>query len=128
MDPRVTISAVDLQRQTDLSLASYRGYLAAQKVRETIDAALQGAADAARRADLQKLRGVGQPGDQDVQYGSITVAAEGAETVVGLQEKFLYVLNLLQAADARPTSQAAEAVSALQKALAALETRGLSLR
>ena len=127
-DPRVTISPEDLQRQTDLSLASYRGYLAAQKLRESIDAALQGTADPVRRGVLQKLRGVGQPGDQDVQYGSITVAAEGAETVVGLQEKFLYVLNLLQAADARPTSQAAEAVSALQTALAVLETRGPTLR
>ena len=72
---------------------------------------------------MQKLRGVGQPADQDVQYGSITVAAEGTETVVGLQEKFLFVLNLLQAADARPTSQAAEAVSALQKSLKALALR-----
>ncbi len=128
MDPRVTISAEDLQRQTDLSLASYRGYVAAQKLRDTIDTALQGTADAARRTELQKLRGVGQPGDQDVQYGSITVAAEGEETVVGLQEKFLYVLNLLQAADAPPTSQAAAAVSALQKALAALEKRGPTAR
>jgi len=124
LDPRVTISAPDLQRQTDLSLACYRGYLAAQKLREALDASIQGAADPARRAALEKLRGSGRPGDQDVLYGSITAAAEGEETVVGLQEKFLYVLNLLQAADARPTSQAAEAVSALQKALAALETRG----
>ena len=30
MDPRVTISAEDLQRQTDLSMACYRGYLRAQ--------------------------------------------------------------------------------------------------
>ena len=107
-----------------MSLAAYRGSLAAQKLREAIDAAIQGLTDPARRAELQKLRGAGQPGDQDVQYGSIRVTAPGEETVVGLQEKFLYVLNVLQAADARPTSQAAEAVSGLQRALASLETRG----
>ena len=52
----------------------------------------------------------------------------GQETVVGLQEKFLYMLNLLQAADAKPTAQARDAVGALQKMLAALEARLKALR
>jgi hypothetical protein len=124
MDPRVNISADDLQRQTDLSLTCYRGYLAAQKVREAIDVALGGPVDPTRRAGLEKLRGSGRPGDQDLLYGRVSAVAEGEETVVGLQEKFLYVLNLLQAADARPTSQTTEAVSALQKALREVESRG----
>jgi len=38
------------------------------------------------------------------------------------------MLNLLQAADARPTAQAREAVPALQKTLEALEKRWASLR
>ena len=63
-----------------MSLAAYRGSLAAQKLREAIDAAIQGLTDPARRAELQKLRGAGQPGDQDVQYGSIRVTAPGEET------------------------------------------------
>ena len=50
------------------------------------------------------------------------------ETVVGLQEKFLFMLNLLQAADARPTTQAREAVPALERTLAALEARWAALR
>jgi hypothetical protein len=68
------------------------------------------------------------PGDPDIMYGSIYAAPDASETVVGLQEKFLHMLNLLQAADARPTTQAREAVAALQKTLAALEARWAALR
>jgi hypothetical protein len=48
--------------------------------------------------------------------------------VVGLQEKLLHMLNLLQAADAKPTTQARDAVAALQATLAVLETRWAALR
>jgi len=124
MDPRVSASEQDVQAQTDLSLASYRGYLRAQAVREAIDALLaRGGLTDARRGALQALRGQGLPGDADVMYGSIYAVPDSTETVVGLQEKFLYMLNLLQAADAKPTAQARDAVGALQKMLAALEAR-----
>lgn len=130
MDPRVTISLVDLQYQTDLSLACYRGYHRAQDLREAIDAALQGGAgaDAAREKALRALRGVGAPSEPDLLYGSITAVPDEQETVVGLQQKFLYVLSLLQSADARPTTQAREAVPALERTLAALEARRAALR
>ena len=131
LDPRVTVAAADLQIQTDLSLACYRGYHEAQDLREAIDAALAPPADAStatRRAVLDALRGQGSPGDPDVLYGSITAVPGDVETVVGLQEKFLFVLNLLQAADARPTTQAQAAVPALQQTLASLEQRWRSAR
>jgi hypothetical protein len=38
------------------------------------------------------------------------------------------MLNLLQAADEKPTTQAREAVAALQKTMAAMEARWASLR
>jgi hypothetical protein len=129
MDPRVPIAAEDLQAQTDLSLTCYRGYARLQEVRDGIDVVLKsGAADASRRSVLQALQGEGAPGDPDIMYGSIYSAPDSTETVVGLQEKFLHMLNLLQAADARPTTQAREAVSALEQSLAALEARRASLR
>jgi hypothetical protein len=129
MDPRVSITPEDLQAQTDLSLASYRGYQRAQEVRDAIDAALtRSGADAGRRSSLQALRGEGMPGDPDIMYGSIYVEPDAKESVVGLEEKFLHMLNLLQAADAKPTTQAQEAVGALQNSLAALEARWASLR
>jgi hypothetical protein len=81
-----------------------------------------------RRAAWASLAGSDIPGDPDILYGSIVAAPVDAETVAGLQEKLLYMLNLLQAADARPTAQAREAVPALQKTLEALEKRWASLR
>jgi photosystem II stability/assembly factor-like uncharacterized protein len=129
MDPRVSIAAEDLRAQTDVSMAVYRGYLRAQAMRNAIEARLREAGPgAARRAALQALRGEGLPGDADVMYGSIYAAAPELETVVGLQEKLLHMLNLLQAADAKPTTQARDAVAALQATLAVLETRWAALR
>jgi hypothetical protein len=131
LDPRVLVSAEDLQLQTDLSLACYQAYLKAQQLRAAIDNALRGdagGADAVRRAAWASLAGSDIPGDPDILYGSIFAAPVDAETVAGLQEKLLYMLNLLQAADARPTAQAREAVPALQKTLEALEKRWASLR
>jgi hypothetical protein len=129
MDPRVSVAEADLQAQTDLSMACYRGHVRAQEMRDAIDAALKRSDIAAgRRSALQALRGEGMPGDPDIMYGSIYAAPDATETVVALQEKFLHMLNLLQAADAKPTAQAREAVAALQKTLGALETRWASLR
>lgn len=57
------------------------------------------------RKPLMALRGNGEPGDQDVLYGSITAVPAERETIVGLQQKFLYMLTLLQGADVEPTPQ-----------------------
>jgi hypothetical protein len=118
IDPRVTTTAEDLHRQTDASLACYRAYHELQQIREAIDARPETA-----RKPLLALRGAGEPEDQDVLYGSITAVPGERETIVGLQEKFLYMLTLLQGADARPTPQALSAIAELQKTLAALKTR-----
>jgi hypothetical protein len=129
MDPRVAVSAEDLQAQSGLSMACYRGHLRAQEMRDAIDAALnRSGLDAGRKTALQALRGEGVPGDPDIIYGSISAAPDTTETVVGLQEKLLHMLNLLQAADAPPTTQARDAVAALQKTLGALEQRWGALR
>jgi hypothetical protein len=131
MDPRVEISAEDLQLQTDLSLACYRGYLEVQELREAIDSAMQDRSASASAAELEAwttLRGSGSPGDPDILYGSIYAASAAEETLVGLQHKFLFLLNVLQGADARPTSQAAAAVTKLQEMLPALRQRWEAIR
>jgi photosystem II stability/assembly factor-like uncharacterized protein len=131
LDPRVAVSAEDLQLQTDLSLACYQAYLKAQQLRAAIDKALRGdvtGVNAARRAAWASLAGPDVPGDPDILYGSISAAPVAEETVAGIQEKLLYMLNLVQAADARPTTQARDAVAALQETLEALEKRWGALR
>jgi hypothetical protein len=129
MDPRVSITAQDLRVQTDDSMTVYRGYLKAQQLRDAVDVAVtRRDLGAERRTALEALRGNGRPGDADVMYGSIYAVPAERETIVGLQEKLLHLLALLQAADARPTTQAREAVAALQKTLGALEARWTTLR
>jgi hypothetical protein len=118
MDPRVKIAAVDLRQQTDASLACYRAYHELQEIREAIDSRPEEA-----RKPLMALRGRGEPEDQDVLYGSITAVPADRETVVGLQQKFLYMLTVFQGADARPSAQATAAVAELQRTLAALKER-----
>ncbi|MEO6214370.1 MAG: glycoside hydrolase [Vicinamibacterales bacterium] len=123
LDPRVKIAPDDLRRQTDASLACYRAYVELQEMREAIDARPPDA-----RKPLMALRGTGEPGDQDVFYGSITAVPAERETIVGLQQKFLYMLTLLQGADARPTPQALAAVGELQKTLTSVQVRWSTLR
>lgn len=123
LDPRVKIAPPDLRSQTDASLACYRAYHELQEIRDAIDAS---PADA--RKPLMALRGSGEPDDQDVLYGSITAVPAERETIVGLQEKFLYMLTLFQGADAGPTPQALAAVAELQKAKGTLEARWRAMR
>jgi len=128
LDPRVAISEEDLRLQTELSMACHRDYLRAQALREAIDGAVAAGVSAQRRTALNALRGVGSPGAGDVLYGSIAEVAAEEETVVGLQEKLLFMLELLQGADARPTTQAVDAVRRLGEVLPALERRWAALR
>ena len=72
---------------------------------------------------LAALRGSGAVGDPDIVYGSATRVPPDQETLVGLQEKALFVLNVLQGADVRPTTQAIAAAEALEQTMAALVIR-----
>jgi photosystem II stability/assembly factor-like uncharacterized protein len=120
MDPRVTASEEEIALQTALSKRLYAGYQRLQAFRETLDRAL---AVGTRDTALAALRGAGEPGNPDTLYGSIRATPDDQETVVGLQEKFLFMLELVQAADARPTAQAIDATAALESALERLLAR-----
>lgn len=111
MDPRVYISPQALKMQTDLSMDCYNGYLELQKIVEGIDG-LSSPTDA-----QLKLRGNGSAGMQDTMYGSIYEMDADEETLVGLQNKFLFMLTLVQAADVEPTNQTVNAVRSLKMSL-----------
>jgi hypothetical protein len=131
LDPQVDIHPAHLRLQTDLSMTCYRGYLAAQEIRDAIDELLagkKGAMAADRRKSLESLRGSGAPDEPDLLYGSIYARALESETIVGIQEKFLYLLNLLQGADAKPTEQAISGVRLLEKTLEDLGRRWKELQ
>lgn len=103
--------------QTDLSMAAYNGYHELQSIREAMDNVL---ADPKKKwkpgqkEALAALRGNGDPDGGDFLYGSIAESALEKESVVSLQHKMLYMVTLLQSADAKPTAQASDAVSRLK--------------
>jgi photosystem II stability/assembly factor-like uncharacterized protein len=117
MDPRVEASAEDIRLQQEYSMRCYRAYERLQEAREAIDKRLKDPAaswKAGEKERLQQFRGNGEPGYGDILYGSIREAAPEKESVVGLQEKWLYMLSVLQSADARPTEQVMRSVSQLE--------------
>ena len=125
MDPRVT-HGDGPAAQTDLSLQCYQAYDSAQKLREAIDIAITQRPE--RREEWLAVRGSGVPENPDVLYDSITAVDPSQETLVGLQQKLLFMMNLLQSADARPTTQAVEAVKKLTAMVPALGIRWDGMR
>ncbi len=142
LDPRVEITPEALQQQTAFSMAAYESYQHAQTAREAIQAvraqvqtlqegtiprALRSAL-AALDDDLGALEGSGTPGAADMLYGSVYAAAPGQETLADMQRIFLYLLEVLQGADAAPTSQAMAAVQDQQQVLQTVVGRWEALR
>ena len=124
LDPRVSMTDEDLSLHTKHSLLAYRGYLEAQKLRDAIDLALtRQSISETQRARLRALRGDGEPRDGDIIYGSIYAIPVERETVVDLQHKLLFLLKILQGADARPTAQTITASGELRKTLQGLQAR-----
>ncbi len=118
LDPRVTISDADLRQQTVVSMQAYDGYLVLQKIREEMDAAVVNAKKKwkpGEKEGITALRGTGDPEGGDFIYGAIFESTFERETVVSLQHKMLFMVNLLQSADAAPTTQAIDAVTRLSQ-------------
>ena len=127
LDPRVTLSSTELGLQTEFSMRCYEGYNSAQSLREEVDRLLE-SSSAPSRDLLTELRGSGAPGLPDNLYGSIYQTPVEEETIVDLQFKFLHLLDLLQQADAAPTTQTRKAVQELELTLECLHQRLDSLR
>lgn len=107
----------------------YRVYHEAQTTIEAIGRILADASlPASRRRSLSELRCAGAGGDQDIVYGSITGVPPETESLIVLQRKTVFVLNILQAADVRPTTQAMDAVERLESTLPELQRRWEKLR
>ncbi|MEP1096398.1 MAG: glycoside hydrolase [Cyclobacteriaceae bacterium] len=125
LDPRVSISNADLQLQDDLSLKCYQNYEKLQDIRMVLDQRLleKRKWKKGEKEELLKLRGPGLPGRGDILYGSIRATPVDKETIVGLQEKFLHLQEVLQSADARPTEQTEEAVEALSSRMNELNAK-----
>lgn len=114
LDPRVQISEKDLTLQTDLSMECYKYYHEAQAMRDEIDNLLKTSITDEKKKSLTALRGSGLPSSPDQLYGSITASTADKETIVGLQNKWLHIMNFIQSADSAPTMQTREAIKKLK--------------
>ncbi len=130
LDPRSTMTAEGLKLQDDLSLVCYASYNALQDIRETIDQRLSSGEKLRKstKEAFEKFRGNGAPDAGDMLYGSIRAATLENETLVGLQEKFLFLIDVLQSADAHPTSQTQAAVQSLAQRTKEMVTRWNGLK
>lgn len=117
MDPRVVMSEKALNIQHDLSIDCYAAYHELQDIVEAIDAKRK--PSSAQMA----FRGNGSVGDPDTMYGSIRATPIDQETLVSLQNKLLFLHNVIQAADVMPTVQVREGVEALKASVEAMKQR-----
>jgi hypothetical protein len=131
LDPRVDLSPEALQQQYDFSMACNTSYHQAQTERErilalrsqilarleTVSTGPLSATLSALNQAAADLAGIGVPRQPDIVYSSVYTDPPGEATLVGLQTKFLYLLALIQGADAQPTSQVRAAVSNQQQRL-----------
>ncbi len=117
LDPRVTIGEGDLRLQTDYSFLCFKAYQELQTIREVIDKKLSNPKakwEKGKKDQVITFRGSGSPDNPDVLYGSVSEVPLSQETIVGLQDKFLYMMAQLQGADAKPTLQAMQAIDKLK--------------
>jgi hypothetical protein len=91
----------------------YSRYKMLQEIREAIDSRISNTKKwkKGKKEAIETFRGIGAPEGGDMLYGSMYETSLPNETLVGLQEKLLFLLEVLQSADARPTSQTQEAVA-----------------
>jgi photosystem II stability/assembly factor-like uncharacterized protein len=126
LDPRVTISETDLKLQSDYSLQCYKWYHELQQWRETIDKKLNNPKvkwAKGKKEMLLAFRGEGAPENVDIMYGSIVDTSLTDETVVGLQDKFLHMMAVVQSAEVRPTISQIQAILKLKLRVGEMEKR-----
>ena len=117
MDPRVTTSTADLQKQFQLSYEVYEDLLKLQPAVEQAENAqekIKTLRASASGAEAEKLDAVGKE-LRELSGGSERRRRRGqqAENLTGVRSSLLQVLNMLQEADLAPTTPMAEQVPRL---------------
>jgi len=123
MDPRVTASTADLQKQFDLSQRVYQDLLALQAVIEKVTAArsqLKSMREKASGADAARIDEAGKELEALEGGGGRRRRGPQPENLTGVRASLLEMLTILQEVDAAPTTQAAAAVPKLHESAASL--------
>ena len=136
MDPRVSAGESVLQAQFELSMACYNGLERLRKatgqvklLRRQIDGARNDLRDSALVDTLTSLNklmnallGDGVPADVDVMYFKADDLKKDRETFALLQTRMLYLMTLLQNAEAKPTVSQVNSVKEQQRKLETMMT------
>lgn len=124
LDPRSKLSIEDLALQTKLSMDVYNAYDQLHSLREDAKARLRSRKLRSKLSvKIEKFMGEGKPENGDPLYGSIRERTMENETVVGLQNKLLYLLVVLQNADSKPTAPTEKAVQKILKRTEEMKTK-----
>ncbi|MDR0794407.1 MAG: hypothetical protein LBE82_13950, partial [Chitinophagaceae bacterium] len=124
MDPRVKTSLPDLQRQHDLSIICYEGRKQTMKRLDEISklrAQLKNRMSASTTANLQQLKAM--DAKLALLEGTGGRRGGGGESFNRLNASFAATFGILEETDMPPTTQATEAVPALQNELKKLEEK-----
>ncbi|EAR01373.1 WD40/YVTN/BNR-like repeat-containing protein [Maribacter sp. HTCC2170] len=128
LDPRSVLSEEDLNLQTELSMNVYNAYKELQSVRDVAKSKLEsGRLRSKKKSTLIKFIGSGDPENGDPLYGSIDTTELENESLVGLQQKLLYLLVVIQNADTRPTIPTQKAVQQLLRRTEELKIKSKSI-
>ena len=109
IDPRVEASNSDLALQYTASKRCYEQYHSLESLKEVL------AQSSRSQAEKDNLLGEGNPGAQDFIYGSIYKIKEDNLQIIPLQNQYLFIMSILQSADAKPTISALDAINQLDK-------------
>ncbi len=128
LDPRSKLSPQGLELQTSLSMIVYEAYKQLHSLREVAKVTSNNRKLRGKKLSaIKNFIGVGEPENGDPLYGSIREVQIENETVVGLQGKLLYLLIVLQNADAKPTSPTEKAVQKMIKRTEEMKTKWQSI-
>ncbi|MEO6391434.1 MAG: glycoside hydrolase [Pyrinomonadaceae bacterium] len=133
MDPRVVTPAEGLAAQWRSSLDAYDGAFSSREIVDQIHALRAEIADRLKNASAAEVKTSLAVFDQklgDLETGSSTLPASGASPVMTFSRvigSFITVLDVLQVADAAPTTQAAKALGETINSFEELRTRWMEL-
>jgi len=124
MDPRIKASPQILKEQSDYSMRCYRSLSRLKDLSAEVHAVRDGIREVLPKVEagwvkdsltvldrrLRRVEGDGVPDEIDVVYFTVDEGKSVRETLSGLRTKMVYLMMVLQSADAEPTVVQAKAV------------------
>jgi len=142
LDPRVSATETDIDAQNRAAMEAYSAYHEISDVRRSVHTVRTWAEDFQADpaygefssdlsdflSEVASIEGTTELETPSVHYSAIYAADGAGESLSGLQQKFLFVLAVVDEVDATPTSQTLDAIRVLQDAKATVFSRWSAVR